>query len=464
MMKSNYMRYGVVLMVGLIIGYLLFGGNGGVNEDHSGHAHAQGESAGEIWTCSMHPQIRQNGPGQCPLCGMDLTPVNSGGGSDGDLDRFTMTMTPEAANLAEVRTTEVISGKGEKLIRVPGKVVVPETGLSVVSAQVSGRVMRQMADFLGKSVSEGDVLLTIWSPELISAQRELIDAVRASAAVNVADVSEGDSVAVLGGGTTAGEWSGGDGLEDAFVEAARNKLRFWRLTDEQILRIEERGEVMNEVEILAPRDGIVMSRGVRPDDVFTPGTMFYEIADLSNVWMEFEVYERDLGLIRRGQGVWYGALSRGDERMLGVVDWIDPLMDNQKRTTRVRVSAKNNDGKWSPGMLLNGEIMVEIGSGEVTMVPESAVLWTGPRSVVYVRIENDEQPMFELREVLLGDRVGDNRVIVDGLVVGERVVSHGAFKVDAEFQLRDKASMMGARGADDNSANLNQKSNAVHNH
>jgi len=233
----------VVLMVGLIIGYLLFGGNAGVSEDHSGHAHAQGESTGEIWTCSMHPQIRQNGPGQCPLCGMDLTPVNSGG-SDGDLDRFTMMMTPEAVNLAEIRTTEVISGKGEKLIRVPGKVVVPETGLSVVSAQVSGRVMRQMADFLGKSVSEGDVLLTIWSPELISAQRELIDAVRVSDAVSVAGVSEGDSVAVLGGGTSTGEWSGGDGLEDAFVEAARNKLRFWRLTDEQILRIEQRGEVL----------------------------------------------------------------------------------------------------------------------------------------------------------------------------------------------------------------------------
>ncbi|HAC14880.1 MAG TPA: hypothetical protein DCE78_02895 [Bacteroidetes bacterium] len=443
MFKSNYMRYGVVLMIGLVIGYLIFGGNGAMSEDHSEHPHAQGDSTGEIWTCSMHPQIRQNGPGQCPLCGMDLTPVNSGGGSDGDADRFSMTMTPEAVSLAEIRTTEVISGVGEKLIQVPGKVVVPETGLSVVSAQVSGRVIRQMVDFLGKSVSKGDVLLTIWSPELISAQRELIDAVRSSA--RGMDTAVIDSVAVLGDVTIGSQRLGGDGMDDVFVEAARNKLKFWRLTEDQILQIEQRGRVLNEIEILAPRDGVVMSRGVRPDDVFTPGTMFYEIADLSNVWMEFEVYERDFGLIRKGQRVRYGALSRGDERMIGVVDWIDPVMDNEKRTTRVRVLARNNDGKWSPGMLLNGQIMVDAGRDNMLLVPESAVLWTGPRSVVYVQIDNDGDPKFELREVLIGDRVGDNRIILDGLSQGERIVHHGAFKIDAEFQLRDKASMMGVR-------------------
>lgn len=437
MIQSDMFRYGLVLLVGLLLGFLVFGGDRVSNQDYSDHAHSQGESSGELWACSMHPQIRQNGPGKCPLCGMNLTPINSEGGTDGggSDSNYTMSMTPESVKLADIRTIEVVLGRPERGVRVPGKVVVPETGVSVVSAQVSGRVIRQMADFVGKSVSKGDVLLTIWSPELISAQRELIDAVQAAGVE-------------ARGGSVSGDVNGSvdDGRKDLFVEAVRNKLRFWQLSDDQIKQIEDRGKVLQEVEIRSPRDGVVLRRNVRRDDVVSPGQVLYDIADLSTVWMEFEVFERDFGLIREGQRVRYGGLSRGEERMTGVVDWIDPVMDNEKRTNRVRVLAQNNDGKWSPGMLLEGEIMVNVDSRDMVMVPESSVLWTGPRSVVYVQVVGEEHPTFELREVHIGDRVGDMRVILDGVAVGEKVVIHGAFKIDAEFQLQGKASMMAGRG------------------
>ena len=425
---KTIITYAVTLIIGLLIGYLMFSGSG-VADPHAGHAHADG-TADEItvWTCSMHPQIRQNEPGVCPICAMDLIPASSGGADSGD--PYTLTMTPEAVRLAEIRTTEVRLDAPTKQLRVPGMVRVAEDRLSVVSAQFSGRVVSQQADYTGRVIREGEPLLTIWSPDLIAAQRELLDAAKVSDHTGMEDMDHENM----------------ENMEDVLLMAARNKLRFWQLTEAQISAIERGGEVLNEVSILAPRSGVIISRNVRPDDVINPGMVLYEIADLSSIWMDFEVYEHDLALVRPGMRVRYGAQGMGDERMSGTVSWMDPLLDADRRTARIRVETGNENGQWLPGMLLSGIIEVPMGRGQV-VIPESAVLWTGRRSVVYVADPSSADPVFTFTEVVLGDRVGDDRIVASGLSPGQHVVTNGAFKIDAEFQLRDKFSMLN-RGLD----------------
>jgi Cu(I)/Ag(I) efflux system membrane fusion protein len=433
MVMKQWIIYGTLLCAGLLMGYLMFGRTGNV-DSHAGHGHTTGQTdENTVWTCSMHPQIRQSEPGMCPICAMALIPA-SGGGDTGD--QYTLTMTPEAVRLAEVRTSEVRSGAPVKEIRVPGAVRTAEDRLSVVSAQVSGRIVRQMADFTGKRVKEGEALLTIWSPDLIAAQRELLDAARMSDHTGMEDMDH-ESM---------------ENIDDVLLMAARNKLRFWQLTESQIRAIELGGEVLNEIAVLAPRSGVIMSRNVRPDDVIDPGMVLYEIADLSRVWMEFEVYEQDLSLVRTGQRVRFGAQGSGNERLTGLISWKDPMLDVSRRTARIRVEVDNSSGEWLPGMLLSGVVEVQ-GRQNAVLIPESAVLWTGTRSVVYTAVESAGDPVFTFREVVLGDRVGSDRVIVSGLQPGERVVTNGAFKIDAEFQLRDKFSMLN-RGLDVKTAML----------
>lgn len=424
-MKKSLLNYAGVLLIGLVVGYLLFGRSGAV-DTHEGHAHTMADgssSSGEevIWTCSMHPQIRQSSPGKCPLCAMDLIPAASGSGSE---DRYTMSMTQEAIKLAEIRTAMVVVGEAIREINMPGEVKVSEAGLTSVTAQFSGRVVSQRVDFVGRSVRRGEELVRIWSPEIILAQQELIDA------TGSVDEEQG-----LFAGTDA------RAMGVSMAEAARNKLRFWQLTEEQIAAIERDRVVMQQIPFYAPSAGVVLNRNVRVNDVIEPGMVLYEIADLSKVWIEFDVYERDLGLIREGARVRFGAGGLAGERMSGRVSWVDPIVDRERRAARVRVEADNRDGSWRPGMIVHGTLEVGLGGGKV-LIPNSAVLWTGRRSLVYVASIEDDTWVFESREIVLGDRAGDHSVVLDGLKEGEHVVVNGAFKVDAEFQLRDKFSMM----------------------
>lgn len=402
----------MTLLVGILVGYLIFGIRSG-SDTHVGHSHSSSEStdggAETIWTCSMHPQIRQSEPGKCPLCAMDLIPA----ASSGDENEYTLVMTHEAVRLAEIRTTNVISVPANKQIRVPGVVVVDDRSTSTVKAQFSGRIVSHSADFTGRSVTKGEELLRIWSPELISAQRELLDA-----------MSTGDRLPGL-------------------LEAARQKLRYLQLSDSQISDIEQRGSIINEVPILAPHDGVIMTHDVRIGEVVEPGMTLYEIADLKQLWVEFDVYEQDIASIRTGQTIQFTSPSLPLQKVTSTISWVDPILDISKRTSRARVDLRNTDMFWRPGMLVNGTINTQVAGGALLVqVPNSAILWTGSRSLVYIQIADADAPTFESREVILGDRVGDMRIILDGLSPGERVVTNGAFKIDAEFQLRDKFSMM----------------------
>jgi Cu(I)/Ag(I) efflux system membrane fusion protein len=410
MFTSPYIRYTSILLTGILVGALLFGSFSRTVDDHAGHNHEAGE-AGEdtVWTCSMHPQIRQSEPGTCPICAMALIPAASGGSEDA----FTLIMTNEAVRLSEINTSVARKIIPSKVVRLNGRVVPAETHTSVVSASFGGRITSQDVNFTGARVQAGQVLATIWSPELITAQQELLDALA---------------------------------MMDRYpetVEFARQKLRFWNISNAQITAIEDRGTILSEFPILAPRSGIVIARNVKPGDLVQQGTVLYEVADLSRVWLEFEAYEQDLSWIRLGQTVRYQAISRPGEEFGGVVNWIDPVLNPERRTVKIRVEIANQGGTWRPDMLVTGQIRSDaLSSNEVIVIPATAVLWTGPRSIVYVSVPDAEVPTFESREVLLGERTGDFWIIRSGLSEGEAVVTNGAFKIDAEFQLRDKFSMM----------------------
>ncbi|NLY25316.1 MAG: efflux RND transporter periplasmic adaptor subunit, partial [Bacteroidales bacterium] len=234
-----YFRYGLILIAGLFLGWLLFsGGNGKQSSQETtaveeAHDH---EAESTIWTCSMHPQIRMEEPGDCPLCGMDLIPLQTSGTGDASIDPDAIQLSVEAAALANVQTTVVSRQNPVKDIRLYGTIQADERLSQSQTSHVSGRIEKLRVNFTGESVRQGEVIATIYSPELLNAQQELIEAGK------MAD------------------------LQPALVEAVREKLRLWKLTGDQIARIEQSGEVTPLIDIRANSSGIVVSKNVNQGD------------------------------------------------------------------------------------------------------------------------------------------------------------------------------------------------------
>lgn len=378
-------------------------------DSHEGHEHETTiEDGEEVWTCSMHPSVREDGPGSCPICGMDLIPASS---EEMEEDDYSMVMTQASMNLADIQTTPVVREIPSKEIHLPGRVAVDERRISYVTAHFEGRVQNVNIDYNGAPISEGEVMATIYSPELVSAQRELLEAVK------VRDRNPG------------------------LYESAVRKFKLWEFTDEQIQAIIDRGEVMRNMEILSPVNGFVRERNVVDEQHVMEGTVLYEVANLDHLWVTMEAYEGDLNWLSEGSSVEFKTRSNPERTYLASVDYIDPTFDQESRTIRVRANVENADHSLRPDMLVNGRLLADMDQ-EKLMVPASAVLWTGPRSLVYVKDQSAETPRFEVKEVDLGIRAGDYYVIEEGLEEGQEVVFNGAFRVDSEFQLADRFSMM----------------------
>lgn len=404
-----------LLLTGLFLGWLIFGGTPGEEaasiEEHISetHTNAKGEI---VYTCSMHPSVRQNEPGNCPICGMELIPVGNAGRA-GDENPYQLTMTPAAVKLAQIQTTEVVREAAYDVIRMPGKVAVDERKVANISAQFPGRIEELHVDFTGQQVSRGEKLASIYSPKLITAQKELLESARHK-----------ESNPVL-------------------YEAARRKLALWELPASTIEEIERSGEIKTTVDIVSPVNGIVTQRNISREQYVDTGSLMYHIADLSRVWLIFNAYESDLAGLDKGDQVTFTVDAYPGETFKAHISYIDPILDSQSRTARVRAEAANPGRRLKPQMLAEGIISSRVGQGsKQLLIPKSAVLWTGERSVVYVKKPGTEKPTFEFREVVLGRRVGNQYVVKSGVREGEAVVTHGNFKLDSAAQLAGKASMM----------------------
>jgi len=408
-----------LLLAGIFLGWLIFSSS----TDHDTHSqlspdemeqHVQDAHTDEdgetIWTCSMHPQIRESEPGNCPICGMELIPARSQD-SEAREDDYSMVMTASAARLADIQTAPVILETPQKELDLPGRIKVDERRITRVTTHFPGRIRDLKVDFTGASIRKGEPMATIYSPELIAAQRELLEAARQKE------------------------------RNPRLYESTRQKFRLWEFTDEQINAIEERGTVQNELEILSPADGFVLSRNVAEEQHVTEGTVIFEVANLDQIWVVMEAYEEDVNWIQTGHTMTFRTRNNPGQQFEATINWIDPVVDPRKRTVGVRADLANPGNQLKPDMLVRGNLHAALDS-EKLMVPASSVLWTGPRSLIYVKDTSVDLPRFEVREVELGVRAGDYFVIEEGVEEGEEVVFHGAFRIDSEMQLADRFSMM----------------------
>ena len=469
----------IAFVVGLIIGESSDNGAVPIPTDGA-HAHGEAVAGGaktQTWTCSMHPQVRQPKPGQCPICGMDLIPVE--GEQDDAAGARELSLSETARKLAEVQVSPVERAFVTAEIRLVGKVAYDEARVAHISAWVPGRLDQLFADYTGVAVREGDHLVYLYSPELLTAQQELIQALKTA--------GEFERRGQASIGRTA--WSN--------VEAAREKLRLWGLTNEQVREIEHREEPSDHLTINAPISGIVVHKNAVAGMYVKTGTRIYTIADLSQVWVKLDAYESDLPWIRYGQDVELSTEAYPGEVFSGKVVFIDPIVDAQTRTVKVRLNVPNLDGRLKPQMFVHAVIHAKMASGGRVMdaalagkwispmhpevvkdepgscdvggmplvraetlgyaafdetdaaapliIPASAPLITGKRAVVYVAVP-DQEGVYEGREITLGPRAGNSYVVRAGLEEGELVVVRGNFKIDSALQILAKPSMMSPSG------------------
>ncbi|MCO5725382.1 efflux RND transporter periplasmic adaptor subunit [Robiginitalea marina] len=409
-MKKTYLWIGAALVAGLLAGYLIFGnGSGGAGEVHT---HEEGQALATQWTCSMHPQILQPEPGDCPICGMDLIPVDQAGGTGA---AGQVSLSENAIALADIQTTRVQAGAGEgRELVLSGTIRENEESNAVQSAYYGGRIERLLVTYPGEEIRQGQLLATLYAPELITAQQELLTAARVKQ------------------------------KQPALYEAVKRKLLSWKLDPGQIEGIEARGAVQEYFPIRAGLGGTVTEIMVEEGDYVERGAPLMKVANLGSVWAVFDAYENQISGLQKGQQVRIVPNAFPGQELEGRIDFIDPLMKVSSRTVTVRVSLANPGGRLKPGMFVRATVRTATGEGGL-YIPETAVLWTGSRSVVYVKVPGTT-PSFVLREVSLGPRSGPMYPVLEGLRAGEEIVSKGAFTVDAAAQLQGNTSMMNPGG------------------
>lgn len=471
--KKGLVIFAGVAVIAFALG-MMFGGGEGGNEGAANTEQAAAEES-TIWTCSMHPQIKLPKAGKCPICLMNLIPLDTGSDDEGERQ---LRMSESAVQLARISTSPVTRDFAEAEVRMFGRITYDESRLSRIAAWVPGRLDRLYADYTGMTVNKGEHLAYIYSPELLASQEELIQALRA-----MNSMDEGSAVLQR--------------TATATVAAVREKLRLYGLTAEQISKIEATGEASDHLTIYAPVGGVVVELLAREGTYVKTGTPLYSIADLSKLWVLFDAYETDLPWLRYGQEVSFTSLSFPGEVFTGTITFINPVLDARTRTIKVRAVVDNSSGRLKPEMFVSGTVLARLdkhgqvidldlagkwigpmhpeiirdGPGDCDicgmplvpieslgyavgakekepplLIPASAPLITGKRAVVYVQLDDNDGPIFEGRVVVLGPRAGDFYVVKSGLQEGERVVTNGAFKIDAELQIRAKPSMMSPDG------------------
>ncbi len=316
--------------------------------------------------------------------------------------------------LANIQTMQVGTKEAKKELRLNGKVQVDERKTYQQPTHIPGRIEQLNINFTGEKINRGQLLAMIYSPDLVTAQEELL---QANAIKNA--------------------------QPDLFT-AAKQKLSNWKIGDATINKILGSGTVIQRFPITADVSGIVLSKKVEVGDYVERGMPLYEIADLSSVWVLFDIYETDMPWVKIGDRVTYTVQSIPGENFEGKIQFIDPIINPETRVASARVEVKNPNNRLKPEMFVTGILLSDLGNSvsEEIAVPKSAVMWTGERSIVYVREDLGNKVNFSMREVVLGPSLGEAYIIKSGLENGEEIVVNGTFTIDAASQLAGKPSMM----------------------
>ncbi|MBN1576789.1 MAG: efflux RND transporter periplasmic adaptor subunit [Chitinispirillaceae bacterium] len=467
----------VLVFVSVWVGSKIGGPKGEVHQEvQATEEHAQDT----IWTCSMHPQIRMTKPGKCPICFMDLIPLKQGGnGNNGSTDATRLSMSENAKIIAGILVAPAVRRNTNAEVRMTGKVALDETRVEMITARFPGRIDRLYVDYTGVPVKTGDHLAEIYSPELVSLQRELLEAARAvkNAGSDVSEMIRSSA--------------------DRMFAAAKDKLRLLGFSERELEQILERGTTSDHMTIRAGQNGVVLRKLVEEGSYVQTGVPLFHIGNLTKLWVLLDAYESDVGWIRLGQKAEFTVEAFPGSNFAGSVSFIDPVVDPQTRTVKVRIVVGNSDGRLKPDMFVTANIKASLSkSGEVKnislrgkwicpmhpqivkdhagtcdicgmplvkaeelgyvtsgfedvnplVIPATAPLFTGERSLVYVEVPDAGGPTYEAREVVLGPRVEGYYIVKAGLTEGEKVVVKGAFKIDGELQIQAKPSMMNHQG------------------
>lgn len=364
------------------------------------------------YTCPMHPVVSKDKPGACPICGMDLVKRSTLtlGSAEAAEEKFQLTVPAGQQILANVATAKAEYRRLERSINTVGTVDYSEQRLYHVPSRVPGRIEKLFVDYTGAYVNKGDPLFIIYSPELVMAQKEYL-LHQPKADMKGMPMTSDDS---------------------SFLEAAREKLSLWGITPEQLATIQSGDSIYTRLTIYSPRSGIVVARNKLAGSYVMEGEVVYDIADLSVVWVWAQIYEYEIAGVSVGTPVSVSSPAYPGKGLSGRLSFISPEVNKESRTIRVRAELENPEYLLKPGMYVDVEVKIPTGK-KVLAIPTTAVLQTGNREVVWVKVGPNS---FEPRAAKLGIRGGGWWEVLSGITEGEEVVSSGGYLLDTEAQLR----------------------------
>lgn len=447
-----------ILIVGFLIGLLMGGGSGSANSNSNNMELKKSKK--QIFTCSMHPQIRMDKPGDCPICSMPLEPISDQDSSAENMN--TLKLSDYAMKMASVETTEVDYREINAEIRTYGDIHFDPQSYATVTARVDGYAEKIFANISGTNINAGDHLLEIYSPDILVAEQELLIALQS-------------------------------GKDSPLVASSKLKLLRWGFSEKQINEVIETKKIVDVVTLYSPITGTIIEKNIIENSAFKMGDALYKIVNLDIVWAHLDIYERDLALIRKGQKVEISVEAYPGEIFTGTVSYSEPEINEMTRTLHLPVQIDNKSHKLKMGMYVSAVIKVTLDStghaiepsiigkytcpmhpqviteqsgscpvcemplvkvvskdskenksknenslNSIIAIPVSAVLDSGNRKIVYVA---KDASTFESREVILGPRGGDYFPVLKGLYSGERVVTRGGFFIDSQFQIMGSPSL-----------------------
>jgi len=416
---NNFMKTKMklsIIIITIAVSFLNWNCTSSNNQEMKTDEHAE-HKTNEYYTCPMHPSVRSDKPGACPVCGMALVKKTieeteaSSQNSEVNKSLGAVTLSPSKQMLASVSTTVAKKMKLQKEIRAVGKIDYAEPNFRHISARFSGRLEKLYLTFTGQKVQQGDAVAEVYSPEIISAQREFLLAQNSFEEIQQSGIDLSDAQTLL--------------------EQAKQKLLRFGFTDEQIFELHETKQPKDVVKIFSQINGTVMKKNVNVQQYVNEGETMYDVADLSVVWMNADVYESEMQLIRLGQEVEATSETYPNEKFDGKIIFISPTIDASSRTVRVRVEFPNQNEKLKLEMFVNAKIKIDL--DESVVVPQSAIISAGNRKVVWIQ---KSEKVFEPRNVTLGASAENYVQILSGVEKGETVVTSGGYLLDSESQLQ----------------------------
>jgi Cu(I)/Ag(I) efflux system membrane fusion protein len=404
-------RFMNIVLLGFTVTSLALWGCGKSMEKESDKSHAESHTA-DIYTCPMHPSARSDKPGACPICHMTLVKVTSDeAAQDTEPGHSGLSLSASRLVLANVATQSVERSNLIKTMTAVGKMDIAEPNNQQITARYAGRVERLLVSFVGENVRQGQLVAEIYSPDAIAAQREYLVALE-----NQPGITE----------TSAETYSGANVLQQS-----KRKLKLWDFADDQIDQLSKTREARTVVPIYSPVAGTVIRKNINAQAYVSAGEALFDVANLQSLWLQFDLYEAELSAARIGQKVTATVDAFPSEPFQGTISFISPLVEPTTRTVRVRASVDNRGLKLKPEMF--ARVLLHVPLPKTIVVPASAVMSTGKRTVVWVEASPRH---FEPRAVVLGERAGDFYQVLEGLAEGETIATTGSYLIDSESQLQ----------------------------